>query len=235
MKKKYVVIAISVIIIALIVACGQMFTVRHVSVVFYNKTGLADEAGVLKATGLSGRNNIFNVQETELKKNIASAYPDNSIEVTQIERKFPNKIVIYVKERLPIFKIRVYTNDGVDRFVPTDKDFQRGTVQAEEDITLTLIDVRGFGVYETFDVKECNQLRALVSALLATSLEEEALPYLISSISFSDDGYMNVIFRETGAMMSVYAENVAEETQILFNDYLQLSAIDRYGAILKIQ
>lgn len=235
MKKKYVLIALSVIVIGLIVACGQMFTVRHVSVVFDNKTGLADENGVLKATGLNGRNNIFNIKESDLKKNIALAYPDNSIEVTNIERKFPNKIVIRVKERIPIFKIKVYSTVGgnTDMYVPTDKDFQRGALQNAESIKdLMLIEVSNFGVYETFDVQECKDMHTLVKALLDMSFEEEALPYFIQIIDFSE-GYINVMLRETNAIISISPENIVDDTRVLFKRYLSLNPAGRYGVVLK--
>lgn len=233
MKKKYVLIALSVLVVAAIVVCGQLFTVRHVSVVFYNKTGIADEADVISAAGLGGRNNIFNIKEADLKKNVAEAYPDNSIVVTDIVRNFPNKLTIYAKERIPIFKIKVYSAsaEGNDRYVPTDKDFQRGTVQHEADISFQLITVTGFEVHETFDVKECVQLRNLVNTLIDEKIDEEALPYLISSINF-EDGFLIVNFRGTGSVMKISSNAVAEQTRQLFNEYLSYDFDQRFNLML---
>lgn len=233
MKKKYILIIASIVVIALIVACGQIFTVRNVSVVFYNKTGLADEAGVLKASGLSGHNNIFNVKESDVKSRVANAYPDRSVVVTNIVRNFPDKVTIYVKERVPIFKIPVYSADGEDKFVPTDKDFQRGNIQNGESIDALLVEIKGFLVHETFDVKECVQLRALANALIKKEIEEDALPYFLSEVTF-DNGNLNVLIRETNAMFIISADKVAEQTAILYDNYLALDASSRYGAVLRV-
>lgn len=231
MKKKYIVITASILIIALIVACGWIFTVRNVSVVFYNKTGLADEATVIAASGLSARKNIFSIKEADIKAGVAAAFDDNSIVVTNVVRNFPNEVVIYVKERIPIFKISVWSSDGVERCVPTDKDFQRGNIVTEDEIDYLLIEVKGFQVYETFDVKECVNLRAMAGAFIACGINEEALPYFISSVEITDE-YFNVKLRETSAVLKISVEDVTAQTAALYEKYLQLDEQSRYGAVL---
>lgn len=231
MKKKYIIILASVLVIAIIVACGQIFTVRSVSVVFHNKTALADEAGVLAASGLSGHNNIFNIKEREIKSRVASAYPDRSVVVTNIVRNFPNEVVLYVKERIPIFKLKVYSAEGDDKYVPTDKDFQRGNVSDGGEINAVLIEVNGFEVHETFDVKECVQLRTVANALIKSGLAEESLAYFIESATFSD-GALSFLLRETQARLTFLTDVTAEKTALLYARYIALDEQSRYGAEL---
>ncbi len=229
MKKKYVVIAVSVLIIALIVAFGQIFTVRDISVVFHNKTGLTDEADILKVAGITYKKNIFNVKEGEIKQKIASNFTDRSIVVTNVVREFPDKVVIYVKERVPIFRMQTYSSEGT-AYVATDKDFQRNAVQKEGENSVKLIEVTGYEVRETFDVKECIALREVAYALIGEGMSEEALPYFIEKINFSGDA-LEITLAETKAVLRVKMTTATADTAKLYKKYIATPAAERYGAI----
>lgn len=233
MKKKYVITALCLIVIALVIACGQIFTVRSISVVFFNKTGICDEAEVLQASKLAYKSNIFNVKEKAIIKNVAEAFPDNSIAVISVERKFPDKVIINVKERVPVFKIKVNSQTD-DDYVATDKDFQRGTIKKESEITARLIEVDGFEVKESFDVKECIALRAFASSLVSAGLSEEALPYFVERISINGDS-LEIKLCSSGAVMHVGTDKTSEETTKLYKEYLSMSISERKGAVLRIQ
>ena len=234
MKKKYILIIASLLVIALIVACGQIFTVRHVSIVFLNKTALADEAGILEASGLNKQKNIFNLKETEIKEKVSAFFDDNSIVVTDIERIFPNEVVVYVKERIPVFCLKVYSAEGKQLYVPTDKDFQRGKIYEAQELSQNnylLINVTGFEVYETFDVKECIYLRTMANALIDKNIEEEALPQLIETVSIDDDA-LTLTLRETKAKWVISQSNVKEDIYSTYDEYVALSYPDRFGAVI---
>lgn len=235
MKKKYIIISICVVIIALIAVCGQVFTVRNIGVVFYNKTGLADEADILAASGLDSRNNIFNVKESEIKRKISAAFPDNSIVVTNVERRFPDEVVIYVKERTPVFKIEVNSSSEEKSFVATDKDFQRGKIQKEDELaSLKLITVTGYVVNDSFDVKECVALRNIAKALTDKNMSEEALPYFIESVDVSGDE-LTIKLAETGALLYVDIDKAEEETADLYCRYLDMDYSARNNAVLRVE
>lgn len=234
MKKKYVVIAICVLVVAAIVACGQIFTVRDISVVFYNRTGMANEADILEASGLTNRNNIFNVKEKDIKNKIADAFPDNSILVTNVERQFPDKIVLYVRERTLVFKLDVYSSSGENKCVLTDKDFQRGNILSEDEVSQKLIEVKGCVVHETFDIKECVALREIAKALVNNGVSEEALPYFIDTIEIVDD-MLTITLAETNATLSVEMNSAYEQTAILYKEYIELTYSERNNAVLSVR
>ena len=232
MKKKYFVVIASLIIIVLIVAFGLVFNVRDVSVVFTNKTVYASETDILNAAGNIYKKNIFSINETEIKRSIAATFDDNSIFVTNIVRSFPDKVTIYVKERIPVFKMSVYTSDG-DDFVAADKDFQRQKIQKETEFSHKLIDVTGYVVRDTFNVKECIALRNLALQFIDLEISEEALPYFIKEIHF-EDNFMQVRIAETNAILFINIDNVREETTTLYNRYINTDFTARVDAIFRI-
>ncbi len=229
MKKKYVIIALSLIVIALIIAFGQVFTVRSIDVVFENKSGLSNEGDILSASGISDNKNIFNVKESDIKKNVSSHFDDNSIVVTNVVREFPNKIVIHVKERMPIFLIKVYSAEGEDRYVATDKDFQRGKIQKKEDIDIRLVEVVGYEVYDSFNVIECIALRNMVKGFISQGIQEEAIPYFLDTVRIENEQLCITLF--DGAEMYVGFDHVQDDIAVMYNNYLSTEVSSRKNAV----
>lgn len=235
MKKGIIFTTVFLIIIVAFIAGGQIFTVRNVNVVFYNRTGLTTETEVIDIVGLDRRNNIFSVNERAVKQKVAKAFPDNSIYVTDVERSFPDSVTIYVKERALIFKVKVYSPTGANRYVPTDKDFQRGVVYDEGDPALDrkLIAVNNVEVYSSFDTEEFVVLRAIVKVLLECGFEEEALPYFISAIDFTDYGLaMHIV--GTDALFRVGFNVDKDSLSAALNEYSSLSETERVDKIINV-
>ena len=235
MKKGIIITSIFLVIIVALIVGGQIFTVRNVNVVFYNQTGVCTEAEIIDLVGLDRRSNIFSVNEREVKQKVAKAYADNTVYVTDVERSFPDTVTIYVKERPLIFKVKVYSPTGADRYVPTDKDFQRGGVYDEGDpiFDRKLIEVKDFEVLTSFDTQEFVVLRAIVKIFLECGFEEEALPYFISSVAFTEYGLdMNVV--GTDAVFRVgYDADKASLTAALA-EYFALSESERVDKIIDV-
>lgn len=225
MKKKYIIIAISLVIVTLLIVCGNVFAVENVNVVFENNTNNTTEYEILQAAGIDDGLMIFNLRENEIKSKVAKHYKDNSIVVTNIVRKFPNIITLYVKERIPIFKISVYSQTNTNAFVPADKDFQMGTITTKE-VNNYLIQVNNLVVKDTFDLKECAQLRMLAKSLIEEGIKEEALPYFIEYINFTAD-FIKVKLRNSNATLSVLRTDVEDGIKILYSDYLALDETTR--------
>lgn len=226
MKKKYIIISISLIIIALLIIGGNIFAIKNVNVVFENYTEKSNKYEILSVAGVDKGTIIFNLKEKTVKQNVAKHYADNSIIVTDIIREFPNKITIYVKERLPIFKIGV--NINTNTFVATDKDFQLGGIISAFDGLL--IDVLNLQVQDTFDTSECRELKELSEHLIAAGIKEEALPYFMASVTFQNQSLL-IKLRNSNATFQV-ARNDIGSIKRIYNAYLQLEDTNRLDCSL---
>jgi hypothetical protein len=227
MRKKYIAIAISVVMIALIITFGQIFTVKNVEVEFKNETGIATEKTIIKLADIGTNTNIFSLKESKIKESINSYYA-NSL-VVNVERTFPSTVIIHVKERLPMFLISAET-DSYKGLVYSDKDFQRsGTPEQVE--YKKLIKVNNYTVKNTFDTIECIALRAFANALVAQGLEESGIAAFVESITVNNEN-LTVKLRQNNAEFIINRADVYNSTVMIYNKYLSLSTIERVGVVL---
>jgi len=231
MKKKYIIIAISLIIVTTLVVCGYVFTVDNVEVVFDNKTNITKEYDILNAAGISNGTIIFNIKEADIKSRIAKQYKDNSIVVTNVVRLFPNKIKIYVKERVLLYKINVYSQSDGNEFVPTDKDFQRGVKISDID-DLILISVKNFVVKDTFNLEECYQLKELADSFITLGISEDSLPYFIEYVEF-EDSLLEIKLRHSNGVFYISRDRIKDEIKSIYSKYNSLSDQDKLNCILE--
>lgn len=227
MKKKYIAITISIVLIALIITFGQIFTVRNVKVEFKNETGLTGESDILRIADIKPNTNIFSLKESRIKENINNYYA-NSL-VVNVERTFPNTVIIHVKERLPMFLIHAET-DAYVGYVYTDKDFQRSGTPDEVE-GQTLITVNNYFVRNTFDTAEAIALRAFANALFSQGFTEGGIVAFVESISIGANA-LTVNLRQNDAVLVINRADVVNNTLHAYNAYLDLPIADRAGVIL---
>lgn len=117
MTKKHVVLIVGLVLIAAIALInGLLFRVKTVTVDFDTETSIQAEEGeaekIIAASGIKKGKNIFGVSESRMIKNINAALP--GVRVVNIERIFPNRIVIHVSKRVPVYlmKYRQNTSDA---------------------------------------------------------------------------------------------------------------------------
>ena len=111
MKKAIIAIAIGLVLIAGIITFGQLFAVSYVSVEFVNNVICASEQEILEQANINTGTNIFVLDEDKIAKNIEKNYADSDIKVNNVIREFPNKVIIKVSERFPIYKINAEFQD----------------------------------------------------------------------------------------------------------------------------
>lgn len=230
MRKKYIAIAISVVMIALIITFGQIFTVKNVEVDFKNETGIATEQTILELADIGTNSNIFSLKESKIKESINSYYA-NSL-VVDVERTFPNTVIIHVKERLPMFLISAETN-SYKGLVYTDKDFQRSGTPDQVD-TEKLIKVNNYTVKSTFDTSECIALRSFVKALYSQGVEESGIVAFVKNITINDNN-LQVELRQNNAVFIINRADVFNSTIMIYNQYLSLSIAERAGAVISFE
>lgn len=184
-KAKYIGIIAGLCLISLVFAFGQIFAVAKIDV-FYEKTPLfAKTEEVIDSSGISLGANIFSIDEKAASKNIAEFYTDGSVEVVDIERIFPNKVLIYIKERLPVFAIPIKGDAG--RYVVTDESFFINIYRKDNEGLEDLIVVSGITVENTFNTPNIYKLNEIRKGINALGIGEEALLAFVESIVFSED------------------------------------------------
>lgn len=241
MKKAVIGVAIGLIIVAMIITFGQVFTVRYINVEFENSVTSTDKQELVSLADIDSNTNIFVLDEDVVKQKIEGAFPDNVIRVTDIEREFPNRVVIKVSERIAIYKIEARSADE-EGYVAVDRNFQRNTIYSEDQLQDTLlVDVKGVTVKGSFVTKECYILRDIANALVSpigeegTLVPEEGIPYLIKEIIF-DETTVTVRLRPDDAVfvIQITDENISESFSTLFEKYRETSPAEREGKVFSL-
>ncbi|MFA6867077.1 MAG: FtsQ-type POTRA domain-containing protein [Clostridia bacterium] len=227
MKKKYVAIIIAVVVLAIIFTFGQVFTIRSVDVVFENDTDIATDSEIINLAGVEHDKNIFSLNEDKVVEKINNQYK-NALKVT-VERKFPNKVLIKINERTPMFVLEI-NNDNYQGFIATDKDFQRTDECQLEDFP-DLIKVSGYSIQSTFDTKECRAIREFTNDLINLGVKTEAVNVMISRIYFNGSKMM-VQLSQYDAKWEINIQNdIKLQICHIYENYNKMEPIDRLGKI----
>lgn len=126
MTKKHIVLIVGLVLIATIALLnGFLFKVKTITVDFDTESSIQAEEGeaerIITASRLKKGKNIFGVSESRMIKNIASEIPD--VRVVNIERIFPNRIVIHVSKRVAVYIIKYrQTTSEIAKYVAVDGD-----------------------------------------------------------------------------------------------------------------
>lgn len=230
MKGKHIAVIASILIFALIITMGRLFLVRSVEISFDRQPVYVNEADIVSASNIKFSSNIFSINESEIKKNVSNFYGDNSVSVIDVERVFPNKVIIYAKERFPILFVK--TVDG--RYIPTDIDFQLNKVAAEDFDGQALIAVSGIEVDLGFNATEFREIRKMLCSFLACGLKAEGLAVFFEEIKVSSESY-TFLLREGGSAFEITRTGSLEEKcSDVYEEFLDyLSEGDIFGLTLK--
>ncbi len=123
MRKKYVAIIISVVLVIIILVFSNIFLIKTVEVIFDKSPQITNEDEILTLANIKLNSNIFNLNEKEVIDSIANHFTDNTVAVTDIQRSFPNKVKLHIKERMPIMVVS-YSAEDSQECIQTDIDFQ---------------------------------------------------------------------------------------------------------------
>jgi hypothetical protein len=227
MRKKYISIIISIVLVALIITLGQIFTIKNVEVEFNNQTDITSTGEILEIIGIDTNTNIFSLKESEITQTV-SQYYNNAIDI-DIERTFPNTVIIHVEERLPIY-LMTSSNSVYTGSITTDKDFQRSDIYNEED-DLTLITVNNYTVQSSFNTEECIRLREFSNTLINLGMEDSSIVVLIESITIEEET-LTINLRNNNAVWVVEKDNIITQTEQFYNSYILLSPLEREDLVL---
>lgn len=207
MKRNPLPILIAVIIVAIIATMGAIMRVKEVSVEIVGENVIAED--IINYSRIKEGGSILSLNEIDAINRIESAYSDNSVKVEGIERVFPNKVIIYVKERTPIFAVK---RKNTDKYVLTDMDFQMSrNIDANTDLTSCIV-VKGIEVDVSFDNDNFKILHGVFSALEDSVDDVETL---VSEVQFGD--VISITTRD-GFIMSV-DKNTSDFQQEISKEY----------------
>lgn len=107
MDKRVLTLIIIFAVIALaLILCATVFLLRHIEV-GYARSGeenILSKDKIIAASGLKINKNVLFIKEKQIIANIQAKYPQ--VKVTNVERVFPNKVIIYVTVRVPILAVK---------------------------------------------------------------------------------------------------------------------------------
>lgn len=224
MKNKIIAISVSVVIIALIVVFGEVFKLKALDVKLTAYTGAVEETDIVELIDVDSYGSIFGVNESAIKENIESYYGGNTVEVYGVVRSFPNKVTVYVRERLPMFEVDVYEKDGY--CVPTDKDFQRNKIVEKSSVGYKLIKVNGISVEKSFNTASFRQLKAVADGFTDLGMTEEGIISFVKSVTFNENDIV-IELNYGQARFTIGKNNISADLSADFNGFLAMTQAER--------
>lgn len=204
MKKRVAAALAGIMIIASIAAFGIVFSVDEVTEVYDKGAAFSglNSGDIAEVADIHLGDNIFGIDETAAAKKVAAHFPDHSVVVQDIERVFPDKVIIKIKQRVPVVALAL-KNDG---YALADIDFQLDRRADEVDFSL-LIAAPDIVVDNTFNTEDCRTLRKALLAVKDCGLSEEGIAALVKSIRFECGSIIYTL--RTGGIITVSKDNIS--------------------------
>ena len=198
-KRLLAILIVFVVLGGLAAVGGTAFVVRSLDITFLNAVEYVNEEQSLvdmrAATSfIMGKNILFDVDRARITKEIEQA--DVRIRVTNIEAKFPNKIVVKVRERYPVF---YYTQSGKTvvmdanlRIVTTQIPVGRFLINISDQIDVLSLKEAKVGDYltefleeEDREVIKCETLKSLTPLFANRENHEDSMVHLFTKMEFT--------------------------------------------------
>lgn len=234
MKNKYLAIFLATLLLAGIIVFGNIFLIKSIDVVFEKNPTFSNQEAVVNASKIAMNTNIFTLDESKATENIVSHFPNNTIAVLDIERKFPNKVIIYIKERKPLLIVSYNVENG-EECIPTDMNFQMTDRKAKNEIDFDAIKVSGVAVTNTFNLAPFKAMNEIIKTFGELNFSEEGIVTFIKEIKISTSK-IEIILRNGDSSFELCTENEAslnEQTKQAYEEFLALPYYERNTALIK--
>ncbi len=227
MKKRWISVIIGCVVVALIAIIGNVCRVRTVIVKFDNQPVNVTADEVFRASGIETRRSILGINEITVKECVNGAFGDNSVYVRNIERVFPNKVIVYVEERMPLCAVKLrdpekFGYEEGDGYGITDMDFQMNAVANNAEVAgRDLIYIDGVTVSDTYNTSAFAYIHAIFTAFEDVGLNASAQKKFIESINMTSAG-AEIKLRDGNAItVSGTKDGLKEEIRERYADYLK--------------
>ncbi|MBQ8177823.1 MAG: hypothetical protein IJ033_01390 [Clostridia bacterium] len=219
MKRRYISVAIGLVVVILITIFGNLLKISKVEVEFSDAPVSVDAVEIYDFSTIKLGDSILSLNENVVKKRIMDSYSDNAIAVTDIVRVFPNKVIIYCQEHVPMCAIAKKGNPDV--YAIADGDFQLNKVVAKADADLdALILIEGLEVGDTYNTATFKMLNKLFIALEDEGLDYAEQARFIKSIKYNVSNLTIVTRSGYTDTFSYTPETIDEAIRGFYQKYL---------------
>lgn len=211
MKKRFISIAIGLILVLLVTVIGNICKIRKVEIRFDKTAVKVSSLEIFENSGIEMGESILGLNENLVRRNIMQSYNDNSVIVTNIVRVFPNKVVIYVTENVvPICAISIVGEDGL--YALADGNFQLARKVGIEDVDFEeLVLIEGVELKDTFNTTAFKQIHQIFRAFDAEGLDFYAQARFFEKITYSTDA-IRILTRDG---VTFQCDNDVEDTSLV--------------------
>ena len=235
MKKKIAVLFICILLVALVSVLGGIFNVKSIKVLLIGKQEEVSPADIIADSELQLGESILNINETTIKTKVNRANSDRSIEIYDIERVFPNKIILKVQVRNPLFLIE---SEKGKKYL-ADVDFQLNKEDKGESFQKTLIPITDYKLKNNvnfdnkvnFDNEELMPVKYVTLSMLKV-WDIDAIRAIFNKIEIKDQEI--TFFTQSGDSFKVYVfqskdptDKEKENIDTKFNDFYN-AYIEKY-------
>ncbi len=219
MKRRYISIAVGIVIVTLITIFGNLLKINKVEVEFDKTPVSVDAVEIYDFSTIKLGDSILSLNENVVKKRIMDSYEDNSVGVTDIVRVFPNKVIIYCEEHIPMCAIAKKGN--ADVYAVADGDFQLDKVLSKAEVDLDeLILIEGIEVVDTYNTPAFKEINGFFKALEGAGLDYSEQAKFIKNINYTA-GSLTVTTRDGYTDTLTYSNGtIAEVTHAFYQKYL---------------
>lgn len=157
MSKKNVALIAGLVFIAVIVLLGVfLFRIQTVTVDFDSESALkvdaAESEKIIAASGIIKGKSIFSLSESKMVRNIENEIHD--VKVVNIERRFPNKVVIHVSKRVPVYALGYRLSQSASEgYVLVDGDMTVLGILDEKPEDGKFVTVEGFSLVGRYAIE----------------------------------------------------------------------------------
>lgn len=213
-------IAVAVAVVVIVVCC-VMFLTGSVEVRTTSSLTLDDQtvASIISQSGISKGDSIFAIDESAAVAAVEKANP--LLQVVDIERKFPNKVVIYIAERTPLMAIALEQQENEEQlYAVVDGDLKILKVVSASGIAgLTAVSnftlAGGEESVGSFVTEKSDWLKGIVEGSEKVSFVESRFTSFVTGIRFGQ----TKIHVKTNTGVTFVLKNVAEIDDMFIGAY----------------
>lgn len=212
-------IAVAVAVVVIVVCC-VMFLIGSVEVRTTDNLTLDDETvnAIISQSGIEKGESVFAIDENASVSAVEKANP--YLKVVDIERKFPNKVVIYIAQRTPLMAIALEDKENGELYAVVDSELKILAVVQKDGIAgLTYVNnftvAGGEEIAGSFVGDMSDWLKGIVEGAQSVSFVAGRFTDFVERIDF---GQINVSVK-TNTGVSFVLKNVADIDDMFVGAY----------------